>query len=224
MRVSYIKLQPIDLPNLTVSLQNAISKVFRPRIRTGAVLGISLMTTCVVLFAPAVSLAQLLPKEMRGYKVYDAGVAVDVVRSPHTDVKKNNDVVEILRISVADVGLSGLSLFVDATLKTSRSGQIDLVAFRDFTVDGVPVTVEEYGQKLSVSRNIVLRLPKPVIIHLSTANMARAAYKELTSSKRNWEIKGTAIVFGNFRKFAWTFKRAVVVSVSISMPNPLTPP
>ena len=49
----------------------------------------------------------------------------------------------------------------------------------------------------------------------------KGALSERRDSKGQWRVKGTAMVFGKFRKFGFSFKRVVPVKVDFYIPNPI---
>ena len=67
-------------------------------------------------------------------------------------------------------------------------------------------------------------LPTPAKITINTANIAKAAYKELVDSKKDWSVTGIVFVFGKFRKFGVSFKRVVPVKIDLTIKNPLNSP
>ena len=67
-------------------------------------------------------------------------------------------------------------------------------------------------------------LPTPAKITINIANIAKAAYKELVDSKKDWIVTGTVFVFGKFKKFGFNFKRVVPIKIGLTIKNPLNSP
>ena len=207
----------MTLPSL-ISIPKLIS-LAAPICRT-----IGLVSICL---AAAVALnlnasGQTLPKEIRGYKVYNTPIRVLVTTGP---IEKAGNIDVFIRLGTpeyADISLSGLSLNVDAEIKTTeRSGSVDFVTFRDFKVNGLPVAIEEYTTGFAFRPNQTARLPKPVRVRIGASSAARTALQELIGSKKEWSIEGTVFVFGKFRTFGMNFKRVIPVKVVFVIPNPV---
>ncbi len=161
------------------------------------------------------------PKEIRGYRVYDAKINVSPATEPDANAA-SDAAVEIGDVSVADLGLSGLTLKSKVRIKARLNGSVDLITFSDFAVDGLPIEIREYSSGFTFIRGTTVELPAPIYFTIGASTSMRGAYRELTGSKKTWEITGTAFVFGRFKKFGWTFRRVVPVRVKVLVPNPLT--
>lgn len=157
------------------------------------------------------ALAQKWPSKIRGYKVYDA--KIDLARDGS---------LKLADWHVAEIGLSGATIEVGAEIISKKQGgKVDFVSFRDFRVNGIAVEVEEYKHPFTFKKGEPFVLPKPARVHLRTANIPRAAYRELTAGNGEMAITGTVFVFGKFKKFGLTFKRVVPIKVELTVANPL---
>ncbi len=185
---------------------------------------------CLVFFALAAATilnsdasGQTLPKDIRGYKVYNTRLRVLVTTDVIEKAENTDAIIRLGTPQFADISLTGVGLNVAAEIKAiQRSGSIDFVTFRDFKVNGVPVEIEEYSAGFSFQSNQISKLPKPVRIHIGTSSTVRTAFRELIGSKKEWTVEGTVIVFGKFRKFGIDFKRAIPVKMSFIVTNPIT--
>lgn len=165
---------------------------------------------------------QSLPKEIRGYKVHDAAIRVTISTGSIEKVENSDAAVRLDTPKFADLSLTGLRLEVEAEVRTVRqSGSVEFVTFRDFTVNGLAVDIEEYTHKFSVRPNISSILPKPIQIRLRTSSVAKTAFRELIGSKKEWTVAGTVFVFGRFRRIGMNFKRVLPVKVAFIIPNPI---
>ena len=167
-------------------------------------------------------IAQDLPGEIRGYKVYKAKISVKN-QTEKTDVKdKSEAYVKVGEPEVVDVSLTGITLELSAEIGAlEQSGKIDFLTFKDFRVNGLAVDVEEYRESFEFKKNQTIILPKPVKIFIGTGQTLLGAFKELKDSKEEWTVTGTVFVFGRFKKSFLKFKRVVPVEVNIKIKNPL---
>ncbi len=93
--------------------------------------------------------------------------------------------------------------------------------FRDIRVNGLPVEIAEYRVPFRITETSKSQLIGPIELFISNLTIAHAAYKELIGSKPRWEVSGTLLVLGQFRKFGFNFKRVVPVRLQITVDNPL---
>jgi hypothetical protein len=170
----------------------------------------------------AISPAQELPDELRGYKVHDAKITV-TNRSGPTDRKdKSEAYVRLDDPVLTDKSLSGIAFDISGEIEPiGHSGKIDFLAFHDFVVNGVPVTIEEYIEPFEFRKNEVIRLPRPIKVNVDLLQTLRGALNEIRDSKEEWEVTGTVFVFGRFKKWGFNFKRVVPVRVNVSLKSPL---
>lgn len=167
--------------------------------------------------------SQDLPGKIRGYSLYrtDIQTIVRMAGDPVPD-SKHDLLITIDRPEISGMGLSGARFAVTGEIiSTKHEGSIDLVMFRDFTVNGVPVTVEEHSQKFKLTRKHVTRLAKPVIVRAGPQSIARIASQQLRKADDRWRIEGTVLVFGKFRRFGFGFKRVIPIRVTAVIADPL---
>ena len=171
------------------------------------------------------SIAQDLPDKIRGYKVYDAKISVKTEGDKTETIDKSEAFVKIGEPEIAEISLKGILFEVSAEISgLEKSGTVDFLTFHNFSINDLPVKVEEYKESFSFNKNQTIILPKPARIFLDTAQTLRGALKELKESKEEWRITGRAFVFGKFKKLGFNFKRVVPVEINIKIKNPLQQP
>ncbi len=177
---------------------------------------------CGLFFFSSFIIAQDLPNEIRGYKVYKAKISVKN-QTEKTDVKdKSEAFVKVGEPEVVDVSLTGVTLELSAEIDAlEQSGTVDFLTFKDFRVNGLAVDVEEYRESFEFKKNQIITLPKPVKIFVGTGQTLRGAVNEMRDSKKEWTVTGTVFVFGRFKKSFLKFKRVVPVEINIKIKNPL---
>lgn len=184
---------------------------------------------CLILFAVAFAAAgsnivpaQELPDEIRGYKVHDAKITV-VNRAEQTDRKdKSEAYVRLDDPVLVDKSLSGITFEISGEIEPiEQSGKIDFLAFNDFVVNGIPVTIDDYNEPFEFKKNKAIRLPRPVKVDVGVLQTLRGALNEIRDSKDEWEVTGTVFVFGRFKKWGFNFKRVVPVKVKVTVKNPV---
>lgn len=169
--------------------------------------------------------AQSLPSKIRGYKVYDAKVAVTNANGSLIEKDRSDAMVRILDPAITGISLSGAVFEIGAEITAvNQSGKVDFMTCRDLRVNGVPIEIEEYTHPFAFKEGEKITLPKPATISVKTANIAKAAYKELVDPKKDWSVTGTVFVFGKFRRFGFSFKRVVPVKIDLMIRNPLSSP
>lgn len=173
-------------------------------------------------FLSSFILAQDLPSEIRGYKVYNAKISVKNQTEKSVARDKSEAFVKVGEPEVVDVSLTGVTLELSAEIDAlEQSGTVDFLTFRDFCVNGLQVEVEEYKESFEFKKNQTIILPKPVKIFVGAGQTLRGAVNELKDSKNEWTITGTVFVFGRFKKSFLKFKRVVPVEINIKIKNPL---
>ncbi len=166
--------------------------------------------------------SQKLPKKIRGYKVHYAKVSVRDINQNEPNKKRLRVETDFDEPEFARVGLYGISIELNSKLTVyGKSGKIDFIAFKDFTVNGIKVDIEEYRESFEFKKAESFELKEPVEIFISTRQTLRGALKEYKNSKEKWLVKGRVFVFGKFRKFGFKFKRVIPVDVELSIDNPL---
>jgi hypothetical protein len=159
--------------------------------------------------------AQELPDTIRGYKVHrPKAERTAALRSAGPVLPQGSKLLSI----------SPLGVKFEAEMSIARipqDGRVDFLAFHDFTVNGVPVDIEEYTASFGIRKNEPVVFPKPANIFISTPHIARAAWTEMRDSRPDWLVQGRVFVFGRFKRFGMTFKRVVPVDVAFSIKNPI---
>jgi hypothetical protein len=89
------------------------------------------------------------------------------------------------------------------------------------TVNGTPVTVNEYQHPFDLPTTEPVTLPEPVQIYISTPRALLGALGEWNQPKDVWPVTGRLYVFGRFKKFLFKFKRVVPLELDLSFRNPL---
>src|SRR5215204_5282865 len=159
-----------------------------------------------------------LPKKIRGYKVH--GETITLKNEPVAD---GRPYVIVGQPNVSDVSISGVTFAITAELSSAGyEGRVDMLSFRDFTVNGLPVEVRDLNVPFDVEKTGTTKLPGPATVFLPTSKVLRSAWSEVTNSKDQWEVRGRILVFGKFKKFGFNFKRVVPVDVQLRMKNPLS--
>ncbi len=166
--------------------------------------------------------AQSLPSKIRGYKVYDAKVVVTNATDAFVQKDRPDAIVRILKPAITSVSLSGAVVEIGAEITAiNQSGSVEFMTCRDLSVNGVAIEVEEYSHPFAFKEGEMVTLPKPATIAIKTANIAKAAYRELVDPKKDWSVTGTVFVFGKFKRFGFSFKRVVPVKIDLTIKNPL---
>lgn len=167
-------------------------------------------------------LAQDLPGEIRGYKVYNAKISVTNQTEKPDARDKSEAFVKVGEPEIVDVSLTGVTLELSAEIDAlEQSGTVDFLTFKNVRVNGLAVDVEEYRESFEIKKNQIVILPKPVKIFVGTGETLRGAMNEIKESKEEWTVTGTIFVFGRFKKSFLKFKRVVPVEVNIKIKNPL---
>jgi hypothetical protein len=172
----------------------------------------------IFLFLP--TLAQDLPDEIRGYKVYKTDLKIKSDETPK-DVEFDLSV-KFDEPKLVDVGLFGVTFELYGEMTSfKQSGTIDFMTFNDFQVNNLKVKIEEYTESFELKKNKPIKLKKPVRIFVSFPQTARGVLKEWRESKEKWLVTGRIFVFGKFKKLGFKFKRAIPVEINLSIKNPL---
>ncbi len=184
--------------------------------------------SCVLFLFSAFAAAQDLPDKIRGYKVYKAKISVKNQIVKNSDIAKSEAAneseafVKVGEPELVDVSLTGVTFELSAEIDAlKQSGIVDFLIFKDFRVNGLAVSVEEYKESFVFRKNQPITLPKPVKIFIGTGQTLRGALEEFRNSKEEWTITGTVFVFGQFKKSFLKFKRVVPIQVNLKIKNPL---
>lgn len=169
--------------------------------------------------------AQTYPKEIRGYKIEHA--RVEIRRKDDGEAKKNTEgeadaLVQFGEPRVARVTPLGITLEVPITIAAvKQGGHVDFLTFEEMTVNGTPVSLDEYDHPFELPNKNSLTLPEPIRLFISAPRVILGALDEWNNSKEMWPVTGRVYVFGRFKKFLFQFKRAVPIELSLSLSNPL---
>jgi hypothetical protein len=182
--------------------------------------------------------ADTLPKEVRGYRIHRAQVELkkpkesekkksDRKSANGTSEKEEYDEDEPLLVRLGEAQLVsatplGVTFEVPVTLAAvNQSGDVDLLVFEDMMVDDEPVTLEDYVYPFKLPNKVPLTLAPPLRIFVSTPQAVLRTVDEILNSKDVWQVRGRIYVCGRFKKYLFTFKRAIPVELQTSINNPL---
>lgn len=175
----------------------------------------------LTLLFPLYSLAQNWPDKIDGYKLHDAKIVVTNGDLKASDTS-GDAIVSVGFPQVVDIGLSGVTLEITADFVSKKeNGKVDFITFRNVTVNGLKLEVDEYRHAFEFKKGTPLSIPKPARISIRSSALPRAALNELVSSPKEVSVTGTAFVFGRFKKFGFSFKRVVPVAIDLTFANPL---
>ena len=175
-----------------------------------------------LLMTAACAGAQVLPRKIRGYTVYNA--QIKVAPKPVGPSGLASDAVVTLGEPVLkQLSLAGITLEISAQVTAlQQSGRIDFLTFRDFRVNGIAIDPYEYREPFAIKKGETAALPKPAVIFVPTSQLMRAALREMNESKKEWLITGRVFVFGKFRKYGFEYKRVVPVDIDLKIANPIS--
>ncbi|MBK8150432.1 MAG: hypothetical protein IPK58_20110 [Acidobacteria bacterium] len=183
--------------------------------------GLVILAALAVISSAMNAVGQELPDEIRGYKVEKANIII----SNRTDAVESNKSEARVRVGdpeLTDKSLSGITFEVNAELDSLRnSGTVDFLAFHQFKVNGIDVSIDDYNNSFEFKKKQTLFLPKPIKVFVGTFQTLRGALGEIRDSKPEWEVTGTVFVFGKFKKWGMKFKRVVPVEVRLTIKNPI---
>ena len=177
---------------------------------------------CGILCALLVSgcQAQEFPSKILGYKVQKASA---LVTTEDLDPTSNADIqIGLREMSVSHVGMLGATVNINADMLSKiASGKVDRLMFRDLTVNGVAIDVDDVTDEFSFQNEKTYRLEKSLHAHLSPANAIKAGFSQITDGSDQWSVAGTMFVFCKVKKFGFTFKRVVPIKLDFRVKNPL---
>jgi hypothetical protein len=178
-----------------------------------------------------------MPKEVRGYKIHRAQVEMKKPESAKKKPDKKSekekfdrdeyDETEPLLVRLGEaqlVGVTPLGVTLDVPViiaPVKHQGDVDLLVFEDMRVNDTPVTLDDYVHPFKLPNKEPLTLTPSVRIFVSTPQAVLRTIDDVFNSKEVWPVTGRIYVCGNFKKFLFTFKRAVPVELQTSIKNPL---
>jgi hypothetical protein len=178
-----------------------------------------------------------MPKEVRGYKIHRAQVEMkkpsesgkkkDKKSEKENFAKDEYDETEPLLIRLGEpelVGVTPLGVTIDVPVilaAVKQQGDVALLVFEDMKVNDTPVTLDDYVHPFKLPNKEPLTLAPSMRIFVSTPQAVLRTIDEVFNSKEVWAVTGRIYVCGNFKKFLFTFKRAVPVELQTSIKNPL---
>jgi hypothetical protein len=123
---------------------------------------------------------------------------------------------------VSSVSPLGITLEIPVTVAAvKQGGHVDFLTFEEMTVNGTPVTFDDYQHSFDLPNDHPLTLPDPVSIYISTPRAMLGVLGEWNQPKDVWPVTGRTYVFGRFKKFLFKFKRVIPVELNLSFRNPL---
>jgi hypothetical protein len=167
------------------------------------------------------------PKEIRGYKVELAKVEIKKQEAKgalksSSDVGDEDALIKLGEPRVASLSPLGITLEIPVTVAAvKQGGHVDFLTFEEMTVNGTPVTFDDYQHSFDLPNDRPLTLPDPVSIYISTPRAMLGVLGEWNQPKDVWPIKGRTYVFGRFKKFLFKFKRVIPVELNLLFRNPL---
>jgi len=171
-------------------------------------------------FSPAI--AQDLPKEIRGYKVHRAAIAVRSQAERNGAKDKSEAIIKVGEPELIGISLAGVTFALAAEIDVlQQSGTVDFLTFQDFRVNNLKVDVEEYRESFKFKENQTVTLPKPIEITVGAGQTLRGALGEMRESKDEWTVTGRVFIFGQFKKSFLKFKRVVPIEINLKIKNPL---
>lgn len=169
------------------------------------------------------------PKEIRGYKVELAKVEIKKQAARENDSAKaageaeeEDTLIQLGEPKVTSLSPLGIGLEVPVRVAAvKQGGRVDFLTFEEMTVNGTPVTVNEYPHSFDLPTREAVTLAKPISIYISTPRVLMGALGEWNQPKDVWPVTGRVYVFGRFKKFLFKFKRVVPIELNLSFKNPL---
>ena len=174
----------------------------------------------MILVLTAVVCPQKLPDKILGYKVQ--AVKSLVTTAPLEPAADADIMIRVVDMTVSHIGLLGATVNIQADiLAKSASGKIERIMFRDLTINGVAVDVDDVIDDFEFEKGTQYSVDRSVHVGLSPVNAVRAGFSQLMDGRTHWDIAGTMFVFCRVKKFGFTFKRAIPIKFSLKVKNPL---
>lgn len=175
------------------------------------------------LLAAGIASAQELPDKIRGYKVHKQIVTVsETAQQKGKSSPAVTTEIDTEKVVLKDISLTGLSFEMPIELSAMpHSGRVDFISFSEMTVNGIPVTVDEFRTEFRFQKGEQILLPSPVTIFVPTHRLVQAAWREMRDSQPTWRVRGRVFVFGRFKRLGIHHKRVVPVDIDITIANPV---
>ena len=176
---------------------------------------------------PTATPARSYPKEIRGYKVTRAKVEIkrsddDKREGDETAAGDSDALIQFGEPRIVRTTPLGFTLEVPVTVAAvKQGGRVHFLTFEDMVVNGMPVTIEDYMHSFELPNKHAIALPVPIRLFISSPRAIAGAISDWSNPQETWPVTGRVYVFGSFRKFIFTAKRAVPVELSLKLPNPL---
>jgi hypothetical protein len=130
--------------------------------------------------------------------------------------------VKLGKLRLKAIGPIAIEFEMDAEIADVPSdGRVDRIVFHGFTVNGIPVEVDEYIAKFDVRKGRPARLPQPLRCRISTAGAGRTLVAGLVGSKDKWDVRGYVTVHASASRLGIRFRRKMSMPVSVTLENPL---
>jgi hypothetical protein len=169
-------------------------------------------TAAVLLIAFLAAIAatgQEFPDRVDGYKV-------------HRVAKKTKDFsLTLSKPAVTGADLSQIKFEVEATVTAKVTASVERILLEDLTVNGIAVKASPYAVPFEIKKGKAVTLPEKLQASVKSSDAAKAAWREIADRKKDWHIKGRAVIFGKFRRFGMTWTRAVPVEIDLFVKNPV---
>jgi len=173
-----------------------------------------LIAPILLLTLASMTVAQPFPDRIRGYKVHKTPILIDGKQ------KRNSLVIDSL--SISELSLSGVSVEADVSLSgIDQSGEIEFITFEKFSLGSLPFDIAEYETPFCLSKNTRVKLSSPLTVSLTTLAAINAFNRERENPSKVLRLTGIAYVFGRFKRFGLSFRRAIPVVIDLDIPNPL---
>jgi hypothetical protein len=183
-----------------------------------ATLGISFLLSQLV-----TSQQRTYPKEIRGYKVERAAVEMKKDEKPNGPFQSDPDtLVRFGEARLSGVTPFGIKLEIPLVIApVTQKGRVDVLMFEEMVINGTPVEIEDYVREFDLPNKTERILDEPLRLSVNLPHAMLAGIGELTQAKETWPVTGRVYVLGHYKKFLFTFKRAVPVEIDLTIKNPM---
>lgn len=174
----------------------------------------------ILLFPLFITFAQTKSKKIRGYKIHNSNILVTTDKLKSDRIGKTVVVVNLGKPQIS--AFSPFAITIDLKPEVTvfgQSGEIDFIVFEDFTVNGFNLRIKEYNEKIKFRRSKLVNLKTPLKIVISTSQIVLGSAIQILRSKKEWRVRGRALVFGRFKKSFLKFKRVIPVDIDLTIKN-----